>query len=71
MLKKAHVMLSTTDIHSLADFQSNTKNYIQRLAGTKRPEVQTVNGKPQVAFKMPMKSKRQSNDALHTVKYFT
>lgn len=43
-------MFSANDIHSLTDSQRNTKNYVQRLADTKRPEVLTVNGKAQVVI---------------------
>ncbi|MEO0443642.1 MAG: type II toxin-antitoxin system Phd/YefM family antitoxin [Pseudomonadota bacterium] len=43
-------MFSTNDIHSLTDFQRNAKDYVRRLADTKRPEVLTVNGKAQVVI---------------------
>lgn len=43
-------MFSANDIHSLTDFQRNTKDYVQRLTDTKRPEVLTVNGKAQVVI---------------------
>ena len=41
-------MFSTSDIHSLTDFQRNTKEHVQRLTSTKRPEILTVNGKAQL-----------------------
>ncbi len=43
-------MFSTNDIHSLTDFQRNSKDYVQRLTATKRPEILTVNGKAQVVI---------------------
>ena len=33
------------DIHSLSDFQRKTKEHVERLQETGRPEVLTVNGK--------------------------
>ncbi len=36
------------DIHSLSDFQRNTKEHIKRLKESGRPEVLTVNGKAEV-----------------------
>ena len=41
-------MVHLEDIHSLTDFQRNTKEYIQRLKETGRPEVLTVNGKAEI-----------------------
>ena len=41
-------MVHLEDIHSLTDFQRNTKEHIQRLKETGRPEVLTVNGKAEV-----------------------
>ncbi len=38
-------MFLTSDIHSLTDFQRNTKDHIKRLNNSKRPEVLTINGK--------------------------
>ena len=37
--------LRPEDIHSLSDFQRKTREHIQRLRETGRPEVLTVNGK--------------------------
>jgi len=42
-------MVHLEDIHSLTDFQRNTKEHIQRLKETGRPEVLTVNGKAESA----------------------
>jgi prevent-host-death family protein len=41
-------MVHQEDIHSLTDFQRNTKEHIQRLKETGRPEVLTVNGKAEI-----------------------
>ncbi len=41
-------MIQLTDIHSLSDFQRNTKQHLQRLKRSGRPEVLTVNGKAEV-----------------------
>ena len=41
-------MVHLEDIHSLTDFQRNTKEHIQRLKETGRPEVLTVNGKAEI-----------------------
>ena len=41
-------MIHLDDIHSLTDFQRNTKEHIQRLKETGRPEVLTVNGKAEI-----------------------
>ena len=38
-------MLDLTNIHSLSDFNRNTKEHIKRLKKTGEPEVLTVNGK--------------------------
>ena len=40
-------MVHLEDIHSLTDFQRNTKEHIQRLK-VSRPEVLTVNGKAEI-----------------------
>ena len=37
-------MVRLTDIHSLTDFQRNSKEYIERLEKTGQPEILTVNG---------------------------
>jgi len=41
-------MIHLEDIHSLTDFQRHTKEHIERLKETGRPEVLTVNGKAEV-----------------------
>jgi prevent-host-death family protein len=41
-------MIRTHDIHSLTDFQRNTREHIERLKETGRPAVLTVNGKAEV-----------------------
>lgn len=41
-------MIQIDDITSLTDFQRNAKKHVKRLKRTGRPEVLTVNGKPQV-----------------------
>lgn len=41
-------MFNVSDIHSLTDFQRNARNHLQRLKDTQRPEVLTVNGKPEI-----------------------
>jgi prevent-host-death family protein len=43
-------MVHLEDIHSLTDFQRNTKEHIQRLKETGRPEVLTVNGKAEIVI---------------------
>ena len=41
-------MIALQDIRSLTDFQRNTKSYLKRLKKTGRPEVLTINGKPEL-----------------------
>ena len=41
-------MVDLNDIHSLSDFQRDTRRHINRLKRTGRPEVLTVNGKAAV-----------------------
>jgi len=41
-------MIDITNIHSLTDFQRNTKKYLQRLRKTGEPEVLTINGEAEV-----------------------
>jgi prevent-host-death family protein len=38
-------MFKASDVHSLSDFQRNTKAHLERLKRTKRPTLLTVNGK--------------------------
>ncbi|MEW5928670.1 MAG: hypothetical protein AB1941_14475 [Gemmatimonadota bacterium] len=37
-------MIKTSDIYSLTEFQRNTREHVDRLRGTGKPEVLTVNG---------------------------
>ena len=41
-------MIDLNDIHSLTDFQRNTKTHIERLRETGKPQVLTVNGKAEI-----------------------
>lgn len=41
-------MINLTEIHSLTDFQRNTKEHIARLKASGQPLVLTVNGKAEL-----------------------
>lgn len=41
-------MYRTDEIHTLTEFQRNTKEHIDRLKKTRRPELLTVHGKPEI-----------------------
>jgi prevent-host-death family protein len=41
-------MIRPTDIHTLDSFRRASKEHVDRLRGTGKPEVLTVNGKPAV-----------------------
>lgn len=41
-------MIQLRDIYSLTDFQRKTREHIERLKATGRPEVLTVNGRAEV-----------------------
>ena len=41
-------MIHIEDIHSLSDFQRNTKRHVGHLKETGKPEVLTVNGKAEL-----------------------
>ena len=41
-------MISTSEIHSLTDFQRNARDHIRHLQQTGQPAVLTVNGKAEV-----------------------
>jgi len=41
-------MIKPEDIHSLTDFQRNTREHVERLKQTGRPEILTVNGEAQL-----------------------
>lgn len=43
-------MVGITDIHPLTDFQRQTRAHIERLRATGRPEVLTVNGRPELVI---------------------
>jgi hypothetical protein len=60
-------MFSTNEIHSLTDFQRNTKIYVQRLTDTKRPEVLTVNSEAQVVIQ-DAKAYEEMFNLLHSLK---
>ena len=60
-------MFSTSDIHSLTDFQRNAKDHVQRLTSTKRPEVLTVNGKAQLVVQ-DAQAYEEMVELLHSIK---
>lgn len=41
-------MINLNNIHSLTEFQRNTKEYIERLKNSGEPEILTVNGKSEI-----------------------
>ncbi len=41
-------MLDLNEIHSLTEFQRNTKTHIERLKKTGKPQILTVNGKAEI-----------------------
>lgn len=41
-------MLDITETHSLTDFNRNTREHVERLKASGKPEVLTVNGKAEV-----------------------
>lgn len=41
-------MIDLNEIHSLTDFQRNTKVHLERLKETGKPQVLTVNGKAEI-----------------------
>jgi prevent-host-death family protein len=43
-------MIDLNEIHSLTDFQRNTKTHIDRLKETGKPQVLTVNGKAEIVI---------------------
>ena len=48
MILTVNIMVKLEDIHSLSDFQRNTKAHILRLKETGQPAVLTVNGKAEL-----------------------
>ena len=47
------VHLQPKDVHSLTDFQRNTKAHLERLKATGRPALLTVNGKAEAVVLAP------------------
>ena len=43
-------MYKADEIHTLTEFQRNTEDFIDRLKRTHRPELLTVDGKPEVVI---------------------
>lgn len=43
-------MIDLNDIHSLTEFQRNTKTHLRQLKKTGRPQVLTVNGRAEVVI---------------------
>lgn len=41
-------MIDITDTHSLTDFSRNTREHVERLKQTGKPEILTVNGKAEL-----------------------
>ena len=41
-------MLDLNEIHSLTEFQRNTREHVERLKSTGKPQVLTVNGRAEV-----------------------
>jgi prevent-host-death family protein len=52
-------MILPTDIHTLDSFRRKTRQHIDRLQTTGRPEVLTVNGKPSVVVQDATAYERQ------------
>ena len=44
------MMIRPTDIHTLDSFRRKTKQHVERLQSSGRPEVLTVNGKPSIVM---------------------
>jgi PHD/YefM family antitoxin component YafN of YafNO toxin-antitoxin module len=47
------VHLQPGDVHSLTDFQRNTKVHLERLRASGRPEILTVNGRAEIVLLAP------------------
>ena len=43
-------MIRPTDIHTLDSFRRRTRQHVERLQSTGRPEVLTLNGKPSIVI---------------------
>lgn len=52
-------MILPTDIHTLDSFRRKTKQHVERLQSTGRPEVLTVNGRPSVVVQDAMAYQQQ------------
>ena len=52
-------MILPTDIHTLDSFRRKTKQHVERLHSSGRPEVLTVNGKPAVVVQDAAAYERQ------------
>lgn len=50
MFRGIRFMIDLTEIHSLTDFQRNTKEYVGRLKKSGKPLVLTINGKAEVVI---------------------
>ncbi len=56
-------MVKVTQIHSLTDFQRNTKVHLKRLKETGTAEVLTVNGQAEVIVQSPQAYQQLVDDA--------
>ena len=52
-------MILPTDIHTLDSFRRKTREHVERLQSTGRPEVLTVNGEPSVVVQDAVAYQRQ------------
>ena len=62
-------MIDLNNIHSLTDFQRNTKEHVERLKETGNPQVLTVNGKAELVVQDARSYQKllESVDRLETV----
>src|ERR1700722_14881093 len=56
-------MVDVRDIHSLSDFQRRTKEHIERLKQTGKPEVLTVNGQAEIVVQSAQSYQQLIEDA--------
>jgi len=66
-------MLDLRDIHSLSEFQRNTKEFLHRMEQNKGPVVLTVNGKAEVVVQdaesyQQMLNRRERAEALAAIR---
>lgn len=54
--------LTLSDIHSLSDFQRNTRDYIRKLKKSGKPAVLTVNGEAEVVVQSAQAYQRLLDD---------